>query len=61
VGTVERDFNQAGENFQRARNNAKEGNKLAVWWDYAPTTEKVMVGIGIAGLALVAYQIIRGK
>ncbi len=61
VGTAERDIKSVSGEYQTARNNAKTGNRLGQWWDYAPTTEKVMVGIGLAGLALVVYQIARGK
>lgn len=61
VGTVERDLKGARGEFSTARENARTGNKLAQWWDYAPMTDKVMVGIGVAGLALVIYQTFKGK
>lgn len=61
VGTIERDIKGAGTEYQTARNNAKTGNKLGQWWDYAPTTDKVMVGLAAAGLVLVVVQMVRGK
>lgn len=61
VGTIERDIKGASQEYQTARNNAKSGNKLGQWWDYAPTTDKVMVGLAAAGLVLVVVQMVRGK
>jgi hypothetical protein len=57
IGTAERDIKSATGEYQTARQNALQGNKLGQWWDYAPMTEKVMVIIGVAGLGLVVWQI----
>lgn len=55
VGKIEHDVKAAGPAYQEARNNAKTGNSLGTWWQYASTTDKMMVGIGIAGLLLVVF------
>lgn len=59
VGTIERDIRGAGTAYQTARQDAKSGNQLAQWWTYAPTTDKVMVGLAAAGLVLVVIQMVR--
>ncbi len=50
AGTIKRDFEQAGTNYKTAYNAAAQGNSLQQWWLYASTTDKIMVGLGIAGI-----------
>lgn len=50
VGTLQRDLKNAGKNFSNARNAAANGNSLSTWWQYASTTDKMMVGL--AALAI---------
>lgn len=50
VGTVQRTVNEAPATYERARSNAESGNKLGQWWQYSSTTDKLTVGIGLAGL-----------
>lgn len=50
VGTVQRSVSGAPADYDRARLAAKNDNKLSQWWQYASTTDKITVGIGVLGL-----------
>ena len=53
VGSIKRAGRDIEGNYKTAEANAASGNKLGQWWQYSSTTDKVMIGIGIAGLYLV--------
>ena len=53
VGSVKNAANTAKGQYNTAQQNAASGNKLGQWWQYSSTTDKIMVGIGVAGLVLV--------
>jgi len=53
VGETRRIRDTAATQYQSANNAAYTGNKGATWWQYASTTDKVMIGIGVLGLLLV--------
>lgn len=53
VGTVGRDIRGIGPAYRGAYNNATNPspqNRLSQWWTYSSTTDKLTVGIGLAGL-----------
>lgn len=53
VGSVKKAVKDAEGQYSTAEHNAESGNKLGQWWQYSSTTDKIMIGIGIAGLYLV--------
>lgn len=61
VGTVQRDLKAAQGEYTTARTNAKAGDGLAQWWQFASPMDKAMLGIAAAGLALMVWQISKGK
>ena len=52
VGTAQRDLAGIGPAFNQARNSTSSGNSLATWWQYASTTDKLMVGLAIVGIVV---------
>ncbi len=50
VGTIQQQINAAGPAYTQARTNAATGNKLGTWWQYASTTDKLMVGLAVIGI-----------
>lgn len=52
VGTIKRQINGAPIEYQKAENAAATGDKASQWWQYSSTTDKLTVGIGLAGLFL---------
>ena len=59
VGSVRRDITGAGRAYNTAYNQAANPtpqNKLAQWWAYSSMTDKLTVGIGIAGLYYIAKK-----
>jgi hypothetical protein len=56
VGTVKRDFEGAKDAYGQAYRNASTGNSLGTWWQYASTTDKLMVGLAVAGILVVLLK-----
>lgn len=50
VGTIKRDFKTAGAQYRNAENAASTGNSLSTWWQYASTTDKLMVGLAVVAI-----------
>lgn len=50
VGTIKRDIQGASANYKAGYDAASSGNSLQQWWLYASMTDKLMVGIGLAGI-----------
>ena len=50
VGKIQRDMRTASENYRQARDAAASGNSLSLWWQYASTTDKLMVGLAVVGI-----------
>lgn len=55
VGTAQNNINKGITNFQTAQSAAASGNNLSTWWQYASTTDKLMIGLAIVGI-LVAVK-----
>ena len=58
VGNIQKQLASVGPNFNNARVAASSTNPLSglsVWWQNAPTTDKLMVGLAIVGI-LVALR-----
>ena len=59
VGSVKRDINGVGRAYNTAYNQAANPtpqNKLSQWWAYSSMTDKLTVGIGIAGRYYIAKK-----
>lgn len=59
VGTVRRATTGTGgavDQYRIAQQNAYTQNSIGQWFQYAPTGEKVIVALALAGLAIAAYQ-----
>lgn len=56
LGTAKHDISNAKANYNAAYNNAAAGNSLGTWWMYASTTDKLMVGLGVAGILVVLLK-----
>lgn len=50
VGTVRNTAAQIGPAFSNAQAQAASGNSLGTWWQYASTTDKLVVGLAAATL-----------
>lgn len=50
VGTAKHDLHQAQANYTAAEHAASTGNGLSTWWQYASTTDKLMVGLAVVGI-----------
>lgn len=59
VGTIEREFDGAGDAYKEARTNARAGNGLGQWWQYASTTDKIMAGLAVVGIAVSIWAVAR--
>jgi hypothetical protein len=60
VGTVRASTQNAQNQYRDAQSAAADtgpGAKLRQWWVYAPTSEKVMAGLALAGLAIALVQL----
>lgn len=53
VGTVRRDLKAAEGEYRVAQTNAYQGNALGQWWQYSTTQDKMMIGLAVAGIAVV--------
>ncbi len=58
IGTIKRQIGTADDEFKTARDNAASGNKLGTWWQYASTTDKIMVGLAALGVAVAVYAVL---
>ena len=56
VGTAQRQLSMIGPSFRAGQANAASGNSLGTWWQYASTTDKLIVGLGIAALVVAIYH-----
>jgi len=56
AGKIVKDVKGAKTEFQTGYDNAKAGNSLGTWWQYASITDKLMVGLGVAGIAVVLLK-----
>lgn len=56
VGTIRKDVKDAKGNYTKAQAAAYSGNSLGTWWQYASTTDKLMVGLGVAGILVVLLK-----
>lgn len=55
VGTIEKEIKQIGPNYNAAQQAASSTNPLsglATWWQYASTTDKLMVGLAVLGIVV---------
>lgn len=50
VGTLQRDLKGASGQYEQARSSAASGNSLGTWWQYASTTDKLMVGLAVVAI-----------
>lgn len=53
VGTAQRDIKNAQSNYSTAKNAAASGNSIGTFWLYATPTEKAMIILAAAGIAVV--------
>lgn len=59
VGTAQANLKNAGAQYkagQQAASNPNTG-KLQTWWLYSSSTDKLMVGLAVAALAVAIYQV----
>lgn len=59
VGNVERQLSTVDDEFKMARTNVATGNSLGTWWQYATTTDKIMVGLAAAGVLVAVYALVK--
>lgn len=59
VGTVQRIGDEAPVVYREARTNARSGNTIGQWWQYASVGEKVMVGLAAAGVLIAIVAAVR--
>lgn len=52
VGTAQHNIAQAGTNYTNAQQAAASGNQLSTWWQYASTTDKLMIGLAVVGILI---------
>lgn len=50
VGTIQRQIQGVGPAYQAGYNASSTGNSLSTWWQYASTTDKLMVGLAVVGI-----------
>lgn len=53
VGTAQRTVADAKNNYTTAKNAAASGNSISTFWLYATPTEKAMIILAVAGIAVV--------
>ena len=57
AGQIRRDLSGARGNFNRAYNATASGNPLATWWQYASTTDKLVVGLAAVTLVIMVVEL----
>ena len=50
IGTFRRNISGAGAQYRAAQDAAYNGNSLSTWWQYASTTDKLMVGLAVVAI-----------
>lgn len=56
VGTAQRTIADAKTNYNTAKNAAASGNSIGTFWLYATATEKMMIILAAAGIAVVLMK-----
>ena len=56
-GTLRRQVSTAGSDFRSASGNASRGNSLGTWWQYASTTDKLVVGLAAVTVVLMMVKV----
>lgn len=59
VGNAERARTAASQQYQTARTNARNDNKIMQWWQYSSTQDKVMAGLALVGVAVAIYTVVK--
>jgi hypothetical protein len=57
VGSVKHTIDVSKTNYKHAETAAASGNNLGTWWQYASTTDKLMIGLAVVGI----FVALKGK
>lgn len=56
VGSIAQQIKTAGATFNASRSAASSGNSIALWWQYASMTDKLVVGLAALGIIVVLVK-----
>lgn len=56
VGTAKHDVNQGIANYNNAQSAASKGNNLSTWWQFASTTDKIMIGLAVIAIVIAVRE-----